>query len=201
MYSLAEELDRFAFSCFVAHDAIQPSRQWQEVIELALRTCDVLVAYVTPDFASSAWTDQEVGWALGRGSIVIPVRVGADPHGFFGAYQAVSWKEGDRAPVTAAAIARAIAVAVFTHQRRGAARLIRPMSDAIIDAFCLSRSFDATRRRFELLKLLPNSAWSEERVAKIETAIVENRQIREGVIERGPPIPEAVRGLIAKARA
>ena len=36
---LAAELDRFAFSCFVAHDAIEPTRQWQEVIELALRTC------------------------------------------------------------------------------------------------------------------------------------------------------------------
>jgi hypothetical protein len=63
--ALATELNRFA-SCFVAHDQIEPSLQWQDVIERALRSCDVLLAYVTPDFAASHWTDQEVGWALGR---------------------------------------------------------------------------------------------------------------------------------------
>jgi hypothetical protein len=33
---LPTELNRFAFAYFVAHDVIEPSRQWQEVIELAL---------------------------------------------------------------------------------------------------------------------------------------------------------------------
>lgn len=84
---ISRELAREAFSCFVAHDAIEPSRQWQDVIALALRTSDVLVAYVTSDFSSSKWTDQEVGWALGREIPTIPVKVDGDPYGFFGAYQ------------------------------------------------------------------------------------------------------------------
>ena len=87
--ALARELNRFAFSCFVAHDVIEPSRQWQEVIELALRSCDIMLAYVTPDFETSKWCDQEIGWALGRELVVLPLKVGADPYGFFGTYQAL----------------------------------------------------------------------------------------------------------------
>ncbi len=143
---IARELNREAFSCFVAHDAIEPSRQWQDVIELALRTSDVLVAYVTSDFTSSRWTDQEVGWALGREIPVIPVKVDTDPYGFFGAYQAVPARQGQSTYETVTLLARAIAVAVFSGQRPGAARLLGRMTDVVVDAFCRSGSFDSTRR-------------------------------------------------------
>ena len=55
------------------HVQLEPSRDWQEVIETALRTCHVLVAHETPGFKESNWTDQEVGWVLGRGIPAIPV--------------------------------------------------------------------------------------------------------------------------------
>jgi hypothetical protein len=35
--------------CFVAHTTIEPTREWQEEIERALRTCHALVALLTPD--------------------------------------------------------------------------------------------------------------------------------------------------------
>lgn len=200
---LAAELDRFAFSCFVAHDAIEPTRQWQEVIELALRTCDLLIAYVTPDFNESKWTDQEVGWALARGIVVIPLNVGADPYGFFGAYQALSVPDGQRVWETAIAVARAISIAVFRKQRPGAARLVPRMADLVVEAFCRSSSFEATRRRYELLTLVPRSALNEEHFTRLEQAIGENSQIREGVLQLpGPrPAPEAVAELIARTRS
>src|SRR4029077_10001461 len=78
---IARFLDQIYYTTFVAHDRIEPSREWQGEIELALRTCELLVAYVTEDFKQSEWTDQEVGWALGRELVVIPVRVGAVPYG------------------------------------------------------------------------------------------------------------------------
>jgi hypothetical protein len=197
---LAEELNSFAFSCFVAHDAIEPSRQWQEVIELALRTCDVLVAYVTPDFSASKWTDQEVGWALGRETVVIPVQVGVDPYGFFGAYQAVAAREGERPWEIAVAIARAISVAVFRRQRPGAARMIDPMANAVVEAFCTSASFESTRRRFDLLSLVPRDAWTKNHFASLEQAAETNSQIREAVLAARQPAPDAIRELITTLR-
>ena len=197
---LANELNRFAFSCFVAHDAIEPSRQWQEVIELALRTCDVLVAYVTPDFNASRWTDQEVGWALGRGVIVIPLKAGTDPYGFFGAYQAVALGKDQRTWEVAVAVTRAIAVAIFRRQRPGAAALVGPMTEAVVDAFCLSGSFESTRRRFELLTLVPRDAWTVEHLTRLERAIEENGQIREAVLADRRAAIDAVRELLGKLR-
>lgn len=76
-------------SAFVAHEDIEPSREWQNEISLALRSMDALAALITPEFHGSNWTDQEIGWALGRGVPVIAVRLGTDPYGFVGKLQAV----------------------------------------------------------------------------------------------------------------
>jgi hypothetical protein len=168
---IASHLNRFAFSSFVAHDAIEPTREWQEVIELALRSCDVLVAYVTPDFAQSQWTDQEVGWALGRGAVVVPVKMGADPYGFLGTYQAVQIADPGDPRAVATAIVGAIAVAVFRRQRLGADRLIQPMATAVAEAFCRCATFEDAARRFELLRLVPPGAWTEEQLARLEEAV------------------------------
>lgn len=197
---LAYELNRFAFSCFVAHDAIEPSRAWQEVIELALGTCDVFLAYVTPNFHESDWTDQEVGWALGRDVVVVPLKVGADPYGFFGTYQALAVSENQRPSEIATAVARAIAIAIFRQQRRGASRLVEPMANAVVEAFCISRSFESTRRRFELLRLVPRERWTDDHVKRLREAAVENSQIREAVLVGGKSVPEAVEELVSGLR-
>jgi len=75
---------------FVAHEDIEPSLEWQREIELALRSMHALASLITPDFHDSKWTDQEVGWALGRDITVVPVRLGADPYGLVGKFQGVT---------------------------------------------------------------------------------------------------------------
>lgn len=198
--ALSDELNRSAFSCFVAHDDIDPSREWQAVIELALDTCHVLVAYVTPGWSESRWTDQEVGWALGRGLVVIPLRVGADPYGFFGSYQAVPVGEDEKAHAVALKVTRAICIATFRRQRIGAELIVSQLAHAVVDAFTRSGSYEATRRRFELLSLIRPTDWTPDLVHRVETACVENKQVREAGIHReGVPMvfaPEAVRELL-----
>jgi len=87
--AVATVLETWPIACFVAHDEIEPSLAWQEVIESALRSCHALIAFVTEDFLASEWCDQETGWALGRDLAVIPLRLEANPHGFVAAIQAV----------------------------------------------------------------------------------------------------------------
>jgi hypothetical protein len=87
---LKHELELRGISAFVAHEDITPSLEWQNEIELALGSMQALAALLTPEFHASNWTDQEVGFALGKGVLVIPVRLGADPYGFIGKVQGIS---------------------------------------------------------------------------------------------------------------
>jgi hypothetical protein len=51
---------------------------------------DGFVALLTTEFHDSDWTDQEVGYALARRVPIISVRMGRDPYGFLGKFQAAN---------------------------------------------------------------------------------------------------------------
>jgi hypothetical protein len=95
--TLKEGLKLFGVSAFVAHEDIHPTRAWQDEIENALHSMDGFVAIMTVGFHDSLWTDQEVGFALARGVPVIALRMGKDPYGFLGKFQALS-TDWDSAP-------------------------------------------------------------------------------------------------------
>jgi TIR domain len=86
---LQQALKPYGVSGFVAHEDIDPTLEWQTEIEKALHTMDALAAILTPGFRESAWTDQETGFALGRGVLVIPIRRGLDPYGFIARFQGI----------------------------------------------------------------------------------------------------------------
>lgn len=92
---LKEELAKLGIAAFVAHEDIEPTRLWQDEIESALASMDAFVALMTEDYHDSAWTDQEVGYAYAIRVPLIAVRLGKDPYGFIGRFQALScgWAE------------------------------------------------------------------------------------------------------------
>jgi len=77
---------------FVAHEDIEPTAEWQEEIEIALSTMDAFLVMLTPGFCESKWTDQEVGFAVGRRIPVVPIKLKLNPYGFIGKYQALQGK-------------------------------------------------------------------------------------------------------------
>ena len=91
-HAIAAELQNtllsYGISCFVAHRDIEPTAEWQAQIETALATCDALVALLHPHFHESSWTDQEIGFAMGRGVPAFAIRFGENPYGFIGRFQA-----------------------------------------------------------------------------------------------------------------
>lgn len=89
---LKEQLRIYGVSAFVAHTSIRATLEWQDEIENALHSMDGLAALMTEKFHASNWTDQEVGFALGRHVPVIPVRLGQTPYGFLARIQALSCK-------------------------------------------------------------------------------------------------------------
>jgi ubiquitin len=79
---LRDCLAPYAIAGFVAHIDIHPTLKWQKEIERGLRTMDAMVAIHTKGFSGSNWTQQEVGFALGRGTKVISLMMGELPTGF-----------------------------------------------------------------------------------------------------------------------
>lgn len=84
---LKGELENYGISSFVAHEDIEPTKEWQSEIEKGLFSMDAFCAVLMPGFKDSDWTDQEVGVAIGRNVLIIPIRRSLDPYGFIGKYQ------------------------------------------------------------------------------------------------------------------
>lgn len=105
---LHEALQRYGISAFVAHEDIDTSDEWREEILRALMSMDAFVAILSPDFNASKWTDQEVGVAVARDVLMIPIDRGLTPYGFLAKYQALPSK-GLRARAVAEEIFRTIA--------------------------------------------------------------------------------------------
>ncbi len=82
-------LNNYAISSFVAHKDIKPTKKWQDEIEASLLSMDALLAILKEEFKESEWCDQEVGAAIGRDILIIPIMASQDPHGFIGKYQAI----------------------------------------------------------------------------------------------------------------
>ena len=73
----------------MAHEDIEPTKEWQNEIEVALHSMDALTAILTEGFRESSWCDQEIGVAVGRDVLIVPIRRGIDPYGFIGKYQGI----------------------------------------------------------------------------------------------------------------
>ncbi len=87
---LKECLKPYAINGFVAHEDIQPTLEWQMEIERALNSMDAFIAIHTPGFSNSFWTQQEIGFAVGRGVKIISFKMGEDPTGFISKRQALA---------------------------------------------------------------------------------------------------------------
>jgi hypothetical protein len=80
----------YAITGFVAHEDIHPTLEWQVEIERALRNMDAFIAIHTKGFSESAWTQQEIGFAVARDAKIISLRMGEDPTGFISKHQGLS---------------------------------------------------------------------------------------------------------------
>jgi hypothetical protein len=176
---------------------IEPSQPWQRTIEVALGSCDVLVAYVTPDFAKSRWTDQEVGWVLGRGAPVLSVSAGQQPYGFFGSFQSTTAGEQPMGAI-GHSVFRAIVVSTLRERIAEDPTIAALVARTVVSSFCASPSFDSTRRRFEHLSLIPLSEWTDEMLQALQAAKESNNQINQAFLSKTESVPDAIDELVRR---
>ena len=157
--NLKEKLAEYGISCFVAHEDITPTLQWQEEIENALHTMDILVALMTDGFKNSDWTDQEIGFAVSKNILVIPVNLGQVPYGFIGKFQGLSatWDNVDIK----------ILEQLMRHPN---------MIDLFIEKDIACRNFDQGNKLSELLPFI--SQLSNKNIVDLVNVFNDNNQLR-----------------------
>jgi hypothetical protein len=176
---LKSELLKLGVDSFVAHEDIEPNQIWLTEIELALKSMHAFAALLTPGFHESKWTDQEVGFALGKGTLVIPVRLGLDPYGFIGKQQGLPGKLD--APES---LASSIVDLLLKHRTTA-----DTMREALIVGFERAKSFNASiaiSKKIGVLKYI-----SADQLRRMEAACEENT-----IVKKSWNVPERIKSIV-----
>jgi len=193
--AVKEALKPFGVAGFVAHDDINPSRDWRNSIKAALDTCDIFVPFLDEGFHVSQWCDQEVGWALCRGVPILPIRPqGFDrtlaQDGFLEESQDVSL-DAATGLNTARWTADQIFGSLFAHAQSREVGV-----KALAEAFVNSRSFNQTRRLWDLIERQPFI--ESPQLRRLEYAVSSNSQVYDAVAKSGGSIPDLVTALVQR---
>lgn len=105
-------LEKWGVHGFVAHEDIEPSKEWTSILTDALFSMNALCAILVKRFRYSSWCDQEVGIALGQNKLCIPIKKDIIPYGFLGRYQMIKADGLD-----ASHVAQKVAECVFKDER------------------------------------------------------------------------------------
>jgi hypothetical protein len=167
---VATALREWDIDPFVAHEDIEPTSDWRDEIQSALRSMDVLVGLQHPGYGASSWAQQEIGWAYARPVPVLIVRFGEDPRGLPAPIQ---WPSR----VGASATAVASTIVEWLNAKAGFAERI---GDGAIRALAKAGNYydarDAGERVRELGKLTP------DQLDALADAYWSNGQVRASVI-------------------
>jgi len=167
--ALRDALAVHGVSAFVAHVDIEPTLEWQDQIELALRSMHAFAPLFTPGFNTSKWTDQEIGFAVARGVLIVPVRLGMDPYGFIAKQQALSGSLAD-----AEGLASDIVDVLINH--RSTRVVMREASVAALEA-----APTAGAAKVVTAKLGRFTDFTSEQLTQLAAAVDENPHVVETV--------------------
>lgn len=181
-HKLKEELASFQIATFVAHDDIEASLEWQTEIESALRTMDALVAIISPEFTSSAWCDQEVGFALGKGKFVLPIMLGATPYGFIGKIQGLKSSDYKKTSDIAQKI-----IEILLQNELSSPR----MTEVLVEKLVKSGGWDSSRATLSLLE--KTIELTPAQIGRLLRAIEENIDVRQAFT-----VPDRINKLIER---
>ncbi len=180
-HRLKTALADYKVAAFVAHDDIEPTKQWEAEIERALRTMDAMSAIITPDFFQSRWCDQEVGIAIGRGKLVVPLCKEAIPHGFLGKFQGFQTRG-----LLPSAVAEQLVEILIGHSQSA-----DRMADALVERMATAKNWDTAKRTIALLEKL--GRLNNFQVAKLVQSIEANSQVS-GALR----VPDRIRALVSR---
>ncbi len=161
---LKKILSSYRVSCFVAHEDINTSEDWEKEIICGLDSCHALIAWVTDDFNASSYAQQEIGVALSKGKCVIPIRNGANPKGFLSRIQ------GAREFKLPSEIAKHVIETLLSKSKTH-----ELTKEAILRSFEEASSFTDATSKIELIEKI--DTWSQSDLKRLKESPTKNRQI------------------------
>ena len=168
---LADALEPYGISSFVAHDSIHPMTIWQTEILNGLESMEIMLALVTDDFHESVWTNQELGFALGRNIPIVPLKMQRrDPDGFVGKHQALKCRY-DNVAAAAPKVYRILADKLGNRER---------LQTSLVRAFVNSPDFSETKRRFDRMTSVV-SELSDSEFDEIVAGFRESTQLHKAI--------------------
>jgi hypothetical protein len=132
---------------------------------MALATSDSLVALLHPGFSESDWTDQEIGFAMGRGLPVFAISFGQDPYGFIARFQGFTG---------CGKTSEMLAHELFDAYRKNKQTQKR-MGEVLLDLFENSSSFLKAKERLSYLEEI--DVWDVNFASRLKSALQSNFQI------------------------
>ncbi len=85
---IKNSLKEIGLNGFLAHEDINISRKWENEIFNQLKQSDIFIALLSKDFKKSDYCSQEVGMALQKESMIIPLSIDdTQSYGFLNKYQ------------------------------------------------------------------------------------------------------------------
>ena len=181
---LRDELSRVGISAFVAHEDIEPTKEWQTEIESALASMDGLIALLAPGFKESNWCDQEVGVAIGRRLPIVSVRLGLDPYGFIGKFQALQGAGKDHRT-----LAKELYEIFMTNPTIGP-----KITSALVKMLSDSFSFEESKRLIGLIEKSPYL--TSKHAASMQESLEKNVQVASSW-----GVPEKIHAISTKVTA
>lgn len=163
---LVDELEAFGIHAFLAHEDIKPTQTWERVIEETLRSCEGTAAFLTADFPASKWTDQEVGFALSRQVVLVPIAIAMQPYGFMSRFHSLKWQP----PHTEAWVAKHIFKSLLDNPKTKES-VTTNFAYLVSDA----QSFEDARKMVKVLGSI--STWNNEQLDILEGGYKLNSQL------------------------
>lgn len=167
--------EAFGFNTFLAHEDLNPSADWQDTILRKLKACHVFLPLITDHFHDSFWTDQEVGAAVILRKCIVPLKVGNNPYGFMGKFQAQ--KISSRNETAIENYCWSIIRSLTDHRR-----LANDIKQVVIERFADSGSFRESARVAKYLSELEE--FTDEQLETIVAGAAKNSQIYSGYAAR-----------------
>lgn len=159
-------LEGLGLEVFLAHEDINPSSDWPDVILENIKSTDIFMPLITENFRKSLWTDQESGVALSENKFIFPIAVDKKmPYGFLDKIQA--FRQDSKSPILAEDIVEAIV--------QSKPKFTSPLLDSLIKSFTSSYRYDDAGSRSVLL--LSFDIITDEQANEIFRGVVQNDQI------------------------
>jgi len=168
--SLKDSLEKIGFEVFLAHEDIKSGSEWEKEIIRNLERCDIFIPFLSKNFESSEWTDQETGVAIANNMLIIPLQVDILPYGFIGKYQAQKLSKSFKGELDFDETAKEITKTIINDKRFGS-----DMKEFVISSLINSKHWHEANVRVTFLEYFEEL--TVEEVNRIVDGAINNLEI------------------------